>query len=289
MLNYLRVVRCKHWIKNLFIFIPAFFGKIIFSKSVILDSLLGFIAFSFAASFIYILNDIRDIKFDKLHPQKSKRPIASGMVSKERAIFLMLALLSVSIVLSLNLSVEFSMLLLLYLVLNIFYSFGLKNISLLDVFIIAIGFILRVFCGAELSDVHVSDWLILMTFLLSLFMGLGKRRDDLIIIKNGGNTELRKSLSGYNLEFLNISITVMVSVTFVCYVMYTTSEEVTAYVGSHYLYLTSAFVLIGLLRYLQIIFIERACSSPTNILWKDIFIQLTIVFWIITFLIFLYL
>ena len=289
MLKYLRLIRCKDWIKNLFIFIPAFFGKVIFSKSVIQDSLLGFVAFSFVASSIYILNDIRDIKFDKLHPQKSKRPIASGKVSKERAIYLMLVLLSVSIVLSLNLSVEFSMLLLLYLVLNIFYSLGLKNISLLDVFIIAIGFVLRVFCGAELADVSISDWLILMTFLLALFMGVGKRRDDLIIIENGGSSELRKSLSGYSMEFVNISITIMVPIIFVCYVMYSTSKEVSIYMGSHYIYLTSVFVLLGLLRYLQIIFLEKASASPTNILWKDIFIQLTIVFWIITFLIFLYL
>lgn len=289
MLKYLRLIRCKDWIKNLFIFIPAFFGKVIFSKSVIQDSLLGFVAFSFVASSIYILNDIRDIKFDKLHPQKSKRPIASGKVSKERAMYLMLVLLSVSIVLSLNLSVEFSMLLLLYLVLNIFYSLGLKNISLLDVFIIAIGFVLRVFCGAELADVRISDWLILMTFLLALFMGVGKRRDDLIIIENGGSSELRKSLSGYSMEFVNISITIMVPIIFVCYVMYSTSKEVSIYMGSHYIYLTSVFVLLGLLRYLQIIFLEKASASPTNILWKDIFIQLTIVFWIITFLIFLYL
>lgn len=174
-----------------------------------------------------------------------------------------------------------------YFFLNLFYSLGVKNIPIIDVICIAIGFVLRIHAGAVLANVPLSMWLILMVFLLALFMALGKRRDDVLLQLSSG-VEMRKSIDGYNKEFLNVSITIVSSVILVCYLMYCISPEVIARLKTPHLFYTSIFVLVGILRYLQIIFVKNDSGSPTRILYKDRFLQITLILWIFSFYLLIY-
>jgi decaprenyl-phosphate phosphoribosyltransferase len=173
-----------------------------------------------------------------------------------------------------------------YLLLNIFYSFFLKHIAIIDIVCIAIGFVLRVFAGGIAGDVPVSHWIIIMSFLLAVFLALAKRRDDLILASQGHN--VRKSVDGYSLDFISSSMAIMASVVIVAYLLYTVSPETIARHGTDKLYLTSFWVIVGLLRYLQLTFVEGKTGSPTKLLLKDYFLQLTITLWIIIVFILIY-
>lgn len=170
---------------------------------------------------------------------------------------------------------------------NIAYSLGLKRIAIIDVFIVSMGFVLRIFAGSVATQTPLSHWIILMTFLLSLFMAFAKRRDDVLIFNTSG-ISVRKNVSRLNLQFLNAAIVIVATMTMICYIMYTVAEEVMERLGSEHLYVTSIFVLLGILRYLQRILVDDASGSPTHILLKDRFIQLTIAGWIVSFLVIIY-
>ena len=172
--------------------------------------------------------------------------------------------------------------LLAYLVLNIAYSIKLKHIAIVDIVIIAIGFVLRLFVGSTVTDTPLSMWIVIMTFLLALFIALAKRRDDVIIYNETGQ-KMRKVVGGYNLQFIETSMSIMASVTLVAYIIYTTSDRVIQHFHSEYLYLTSLFVIIGILRYLQITFVNEDSGSPTKIILSDHFIQLALLGWILSF------
>ena len=234
------------------------------------------------ASAVYILNDYRDIEDDKLHPTKKYRPLAAGSISIFQAVSLMIVFSITGFVLMGFLKLEALVILLVYVLLNIAYSFYLKHIAILDIVIIAIGFVLRLFIGSVVTGIQLSTWIVIMTFLLALFMGLAKRRDDVLIFQNTG-TKLRKVVDGYNLQFLETAMAIMASVVIVAYTMYTTSSEVVTRVQSQYLYLTSVFVILGVMRYLQISFVYNDSGSPTKIVLKDRFIQVTLLGWILTF------
>lgn len=274
------LLRPHQWIKNFFIFAPLLFS-LEFDSGIIYDVLVGFLLFSFAASSIYILNDYHDINEDKAHPIKCKRPLASGTISKKMAIFTMVCLFSFSIICSFYLNIMFACILLIYIILNIAYTFKLKHVSILDISIIAIGFVLRIFAGAELISSTPSMWIVLVTFVLALFLALAKRRDDCLLAINGKKT--RKNIDGYNLEMVNAAMTLMAGVTIVSYLMYTVSPEVLARLNTHNLYLTSFFVILGILRYMQLTFVELNSGSPTKLVLKDKFLQFTIIAWVISF------
>ncbi len=174
-----------------------------------------------------------------------------------------------------------------YLLMNIAYSLRLKRIAIIDVFIVSIGFVLRIAAGSVATQTPLSHWIVLMTFLLSLFMAFAKRRDDVLIF-NASGVKVRKSVSRLNLSFLNAAIIIVATMTMICYIMYTVADEVIERLGSEYLYTTSLFVLLGILRYLQRILVDDASGSPTHILLKDRFIQLTIAGWIASFLFIIY-
>ena len=164
----------------------------------------------------------------------------------------------------------------------------LKQIALVDVFIIAIGFVLRVILGGVVNDIILSHWIVLMTFLLALFLAFAKRRDDVVLYQETGVLP-RKNVNRYNLDFMNQALTIVSAVTLVAYVMYTVSDDVMKQFNSHYIYLTTVFVLAGILRYLQITIVDVKSGSPTKVLMKDRFVQLCIVGWIAAFLIVIYL
>ena len=273
------LARPHQWLKNVFVLAPLFFS-FHFTAENILASMLGFVLFSLVASSIYILNDYHDIEEDRQHPTKCNRPLASGKVTKSQAILLIICLWAVVLVGGYLLNPAFLVAIVAYVFLNILYSFKLKHIPILDITIIAIGFVLRVFAGAVLIAVVPTMWIVLVTFLLALFLALAKRRDDCLLARDGLKT--RKNIDGYNLELVNASMVLMAAVTLVSYIMYTVSPEVVARAGSDHLYLSALFVVVGILRYMQITFVEENSGSPTKLLFKDRFLQLTLLGWIVT-------
>lgn len=275
-------MRPHQYIKNLFIFLPLFFALKITDTGLLLNAIIAFIAFSLTASAVYTLNDYHDIEEDKQHPKKSNRPLASGAISKIQAIIIMGVLSGVGIVLMYSLSVQAMALLVGYVLMNIAYSFYLKHIPIVDVMIIAIGFVLRLFIGSAVTGVHLSMWIVIMTFLLALFMALAKRRDDVLIFLDTGK-KMRKVIDGYNLQFLDTAMAIMAAVVIVSYIIYTTSTEVVEKFHTQYLYLTALFVILGIMRYLQITFVYNDSGSPTKIIIRDHFMKVILAGWIISF------
>jgi 4-hydroxybenzoate polyprenyltransferase len=170
---------------------------------------------------------------------------------------------------------------------NIAYSVHLKHMAIIDITIIAVGFVLRLFIGSVVTGISLSHWIVIMTFLLALFMALSKRRDDVLIYEKVGK-KMRRVIGGYSLQFLDIAMAIMASVVIVSYIMYTSSSEVMERLGSDYLYLTALFVIMGVMRYLQITFVLLNSGSPTQIVLKDRFIQSTLLLWFISFIWILY-
>lgn len=285
-MKYFQLLRVSHWVKNLFFFLPIFFAGDFFGP-LPLDLFIGFFLFSFAVSSIYVINDYQDRVKDAQHPVKKNRPFAAGTINPVVGLALAVVLFLVAFVGGFLLNKIFFLYLSFYFILNLFYSFGVKNIPIIDVLIIAIGFVIRIHAGAVLANVPLSMWLILMVFLLALFMALGKRRDDVLLQMSSG-IEMRKAIDGYNKEFLNVSITIVSSVILVCYLMYCISPEVVARLKTQHLFYTSIFVLVGVLRYLQIIFVQNDSGSPTKILYKDRFLQITLLLWILSFYLLIY-
>lgn len=283
--SYLKLMRVHHWVKNLFIFLPLFFSFQFKDISLLIANVWSFIGFSFLASAIYIINDWCDHEDDKLHPEKKHRPIASGAVTSKEAFVLLVILFILCIVVYACVLKNMNALYLVmgYFILNILYSIRLKRIPIIDISIVAVGFVIRVFVGGIVIDTPLSQWLIIMTFLLALLLALGKRRDDVIIYEKTGN-KTRKNIDGYNLSFTNAGIIIITAVILIAYIMYTMSDEIIMRNGDN-LYLTSIFVIIGLLRYLLIIFINEKSGSPTMILFKDHFLHIIILMWLMSFLI----
>jgi 4-hydroxybenzoate polyprenyltransferase len=275
-------MRLHQYIKNLFIFLPLFFALKITDIPLLIHAFIAFIAFSLVASAIYTFNDYHDIEDDRAHPKKKSRPLASGAITKSQALIIIAILVVGGVGLMTTLSFKAVGILSVYVVMNIAYTFYLKHIAILDIVIIAIGFVLRLFIGSAVTGITLSMWIVVMTFLLALFMALAKRRDDVLIFLDTGK-KMRKAIDGYNLQFLDTSMAIMASVVIVAYTIYTTSPEVIARVHSEYLYLTALFVILGVLRYLQVAFVLKDSGSPTKIVLKDRFMQLTLLGWVISF------
>ena len=283
----IKLMRPSQYVKNLFIFLPLFFALKITNVPLLIDTIIAFISFSLITSAIYVLNDYCDIEEDRKHPKKKNRPLASGKISQFEAIVIMAILSFVGFILMIIYFPESVVILVLYVILNIVYSFHLKHIAILDVAIVAIGFVLRLFVGSSVTDIKLSMWIVMMTFLLALFMALAKRRDDVLIFLKTGK-KMRKVIDGYTLQFLDILMAIMASIVIVAYIIYTTSSEVVERFHSQYLYLTAFFVILGIMRYLQVTFVYLDSGSPTKIVLKDRFMQLTIVAWIVSFFWILY-
>ena len=243
--NIFQLIRVKHWVKNILIFIPLLCSGLI-NYSNVLDCIIGFFAFCFASSFIYVINDIKDIEKDKLHPTKRNRPLASGKIKKSTAIYIAVLMLILSI--SINTLINNNILnislyiLLSYIVINILYSFGLKNIAIVDIILLASGFILRVYYGAAIINVAVSDWLFLTILSGSLFLGLGKRKKELI-----NSEKSRKVLQEYNEAFLDKFQYVTLGLMLVFYSLWVIEQDI------KYLSFTIPLIIIIFMRYFLII------------------------------------
>lgn len=281
-LSIIKLMRMHQYIKNIFIFAPLFFMIKISDLVLLANTTIAFIAFSLTASAVYILNDYNDIKEDRQHPKKKYRPLASNAIGKIEALIIMAVLFIIGFSIMASLSLEAFAILAIYVLMNIAYIFRLKHVAILDISIIAIGFVLRLFVGSVVTGIGLSMWIVIMTFLLALFMALAKRRDDVLIYLDTGK-KMRKVVDGYNLEFLDNAMAIMGSVIIISYISYTTSPEVLLRVGSEYLYLTAFFVIVGIMRYLKIVFVLKNSGSPTSIVAKDFFIQLLLIGWVVSF------
>ena len=292
MIHYIRLLRPLQWIKNVFVFAPIFFSNHLLETAYLLPAIVLFASFCMISSSIYCFNDVRDVEADRLHPKKCNRPIASGKVSiKGGYVMMILCLVAAFVLLLFTGSVNTPYLYIIiggYWLMNVAYCIKLKQIAILDVSIIAIGFVIRVFAGGLVVDIWVSHWLVMMTFLVTLFMALSKRNDDYRIYEQTG-IKPRVSITGYNKTFINEATAIVASVTLVSYIMYTMSEEVIVRLGTRYVYLTSGWVLAGLLRYLQNMIVFGLSGSPTKTIVKDHFVQLCILGWILSFFAIIYL
>ena len=283
----IKLLRPAQWCKNAFVFLPLFFDKKFTDPRLLALTCLCFVIFSLAASAVYCLNDIMDRKADAQHPVKCQRPIASGAVSVPAGWAAMVICAALAIGLTLVFVPKLIWLLLGYMVLNVAYSLWLKHVDLVDMLIVASFYVMRVLAGAITCAIIPSQWIVVMTFLLALFLVLGKRRDDVMIQAESG-TVVRRGAANYNLQFVNMALTLVATVTIVAYMMYTMSGEVTSRLGSKYVYCTAVFVLAGLLRYLQLTVVGNRTGSPTKVLFHDHFIQLCLLGWIVSFILIIY-
>ena len=287
----IKVARPTHWIKNIFVFLPVFFGGALLNTTEVVAAALTFMSFSLAASAIYCLNDIIDVDADRAHPVKCKRPIASGAITIPQAYGMMTVSLLLSILLMFLLPESHTksiLVIIAYFVINVAYCLRLKEYAIIDVCIIASGFVLRILAGGYATGVHLSKWIVLMTFLLTLFLAFAKRRDDVLRMNTTGRAP-RKNTSRYNLTFINQAITITGSVMVVCYVMYTVSPEIIAQFATDKLYLTSILVILAILRYLQISVVDEKSGDPVKVALSDRATQLILLAWLLSFLIIIYL
>lgn len=287
MIHYVKLIRPQQWIKNLFIFIPPFFAGVLFNSKTLIEGTIGLISFSLVASAVYILNDLKDIEVDRAHPAKKYRPLASSRISKQAAIALLALFSLTGLGIGFWLNEEFGYVITGYFLLNIGYCFGLKKVAILDMLIVALGFVLRTIAGGFIAEVAISQWLLIMIFLLSFFLAIAKRRDDILLQETSG-VSVRKSTEKYNLDFINAAMTMISTIMIMAYIMYTISEEVIERIGFEHLYLTSIFVLSGIMRYLQMALVENKTSSPVRILYTDRFIQSVLVLWVLSFIFIIY-
>ena len=258
--NILQLIRVKHWVKNILIFIPLACSGLINYNNV-LNCIIAFFSFCFASSFIYVINDIKDIEKDRLHPTKRNRPLASGKIKKSTAICIAVLVLILSI--STNTLINNNIfnisfyILISYIIINIFYSFGLKNVAIVDIILLASGFILRVYYGAAIINVEVSDWLFLTILSASLFLGLGKRKKELMTSEKS-----RKVLQEYNEAFLDKFQYVMLGLTLVFYSLWVIEQDI------KYLTFTIPLIIVVFMRYCLII--EKSNEGdPTTIFYQD--------------------
>lgn len=276
------LIRPKQWVKNLFVFAPILFAGKLMDLPMLLTNILAFASFCCVSSSVYVLNDIIDVESDRVHKKKRYRPIAAGYVSIKQAKILFVFLIALTAVLSSMLPVLFLITISAYLVNNLLYSFKVKNVVLLDVFSISIGFILRVIAGAVAIDVSVSSWMIITTIFISLFLGISKRRAELSGPNQDNLEKQRKVLSDYDVIFVDQLNTIAATGTIISYALYTVSEKAVNAFHSDKLIYTTPFVLYGIFRYLYLLHQKNLGESPTQIVTKDVPIIINSLLWLIT-------
>ncbi|MFC2157778.1 decaprenyl-phosphate phosphoribosyltransferase [Acidobacteriota bacterium] len=274
-------LRPQQWTKNFFIFAPLIFSENISNMNMLLKTGAAFGLFCMISRAGYILNDLRDLEEDKLHPLKSRRPLASGRVKKSQAFIFLVLISCLSMTLSLFLNLEFFLLLTSYFILQIFYSFWLKNVVILDVFIVAAGFFLRVLAGGLVIGVYVSPWILICTLLLALFLALSKRRHELLLLDTEAKNH-RPILGEYSPYLLDQMIAVVTASTVISYCLYTISTETITKFGTKNLIFTVPFVLYGVFRYLYLIHQKAEGGTPEMLIIKDKPLLISIFLWILT-------
>lgn len=283
----LKLTRPVQWLKNgILIAALIFAGEFTYQDKVI-TAFLAMLIFCLLSSAIYVFNDFLDCEKDKLHPIKKNRPLASGKVSKKSAVILTAVLLIASLYFALLININFFLVSVSFVLLNILYTLWLKQIVIVDVMSIALSFVIRAYAGALAINVPASKWLIINTLMLALFLGFGKRRHELVLLEKNA-TAHRKTLIKYSPYLLDQLIGVVTSAVVVIYLLYTFSSEVSIKLGTENLFLTIPFVIYGIFRYLFLIHREEMGGSPTKVLISDKPILITVVLWIVTIILILY-
>lgn len=268
MKTYLKLMRIHHYIKNILIFLPLIFSHQLFNVEYFIKTVYGFIAFSLMTSVIYILNDVKDIENDRNHPTKKNRPLASGAITKSNAYRLLAMLMILSswfIYLSCGTSIIPVIWMIAYLVINIGYSFGLKNVPILDITILVAGFVIRVLFGSSITNIEISSWLYLTILTASFYMGLGKRRNELIHSKE---YETRKVLKYYNKDFLDKSMTIFMTLALAFYSLWCMDGTTIERVGTNIIIWTIPFVIIILLKY-SLDIEHESDGDPVEVIFRD--------------------
>jgi 4-hydroxybenzoate polyprenyltransferase len=274
--GYLRSMRIKHWVKNVFIFAPLIFS-LNFDKPIYIGrTLIMCTAFCLAASAVYLFNDIADRDRDRLHPKKKNRPIASGHVSVRSALILAAVLFLAAMAVSGILGLSSLMVVLVYVGLNVAYSLLLKNQTFVDVMVIATGFLLRVVAGAVAINVELSSWMLLTTFFLSLFLGFGKRRKEVTESSPGH----RAVFQDYTVELLNALIIISAALTIITYSLYIVTSKTMISLGRDKFIATIPFVVFGVFRYMFLVYRHNDGGDPAEILLKDKVMLIDIALWI---------
>jgi 4-hydroxybenzoate polyprenyltransferase len=272
-------MRPKQWVKNVFIFAGLIFSRNLFDASLLTKVFLGFILFCLGASSVYIFNDICDIEKDKEHPEKCKRPLAAGHINLTKAYLASTTFAATALIGAFFLDLRFFVILTVYVGMNIAYSVKLKHIVILDVMCIAFGFVFRVLAGTALAGVQASDWLIICTITISLFLGFSKRRHELTLV--GANAENhRKVLSDYSIVFLDQMIAVATACSVMSYALYTIADETIARFSTRNLVFTIPFVIYGIYRYLYLLYQKQIGGNPTSALLTDFPLLLNGLLWV---------
>jgi len=272
-------LRPQQWIKNFFIFAPVIFSRNLLNPSMVLKTAAAFAAFCLVASAHYIFNDIRDLEEDRLHPVKSKRPLASGRLKTGPAVLSCVVIAVLGLAVAATVSRGLLIISAVYLVLQVLYSLWLKRVVILDVFVVAAGFVIRVVAGGLAIEVTISSWLLICTMLLALFLAMGKRRHEIVLLE-GDAANHRPILKEYNTALLDQMISVVTASTLVAYCLYTISEETVAKFGTRKLIYTVPFVLYGIFRYLYLIYLKTEGGSPESLIIKDKPLLLDLFLWI---------
>ncbi len=291
MFDYIRLARPKQWIKNFFIFAPLIFSHHLLNLEKVKIEFIAFLAFSFIASSIYVINDIADRGLDRIHPVKRNRPIASGRVKIWQGVLFSALLFCLGFVLALKLPFRAFVLIISYFLMMFLYSFKLKHIVILDVFVIAIGFMLRVLVGAYAIKVIVSKWLFITTLFLSLFISISKRRMELYFsFQNQNSTagEQRKVLDEYNIRFADQMLAITAGGSVISYALYTISDRTVSLFKTEALIYTTIFVLYGIFRYMYLIYQKKSGENPTDVILGDLGIILNVFIWLLTCVVIIY-
>lgn len=282
----IKLLRPSHWLKNVFVFMPLFFSGAFLHLELLALSLVAFALFCMVSSAVYCINDVLDREADRSHPKKRLRPVASGAVSPATAIALAAALVVVAMALPFFIypspsyalalvAVVFS-----YMLINVAYSFWLKHMAIIDIMVIALGFVLRVVAGGVACAIYLSSWIIIMTFLVTLLIAMSKRRSDFMIQEREGNPQ-RASVKNYSPLFMNVGIGILAAMSIFGYIMYSLSPSGVA-CSSQYFYCSSIFVIGGILRYLMLVFARGEGDEPVAMLTHDRGLQACVICWFIS-------
>ncbi|MGB8953038.1 MAG: decaprenyl-phosphate phosphoribosyltransferase [Candidatus Aminicenantales bacterium] len=286
-LDIVESLRPSQWAKNLFVFAAYIFAKKFFDVSLLLKTAAAFAVFCILSGSLYLWNDVFDIKEDRHHPKKSLRPIASGRIKTHQALGFFFLLSILSLLMAFGLNRNFFWACLVYFVLQTAYSLKLKHVVILDIFIIAAGFVIRVVAGGLVIKVPISSWLLICTMLLALFLAMGKRRHELVLLENSASVH-RPILKEYSAYLLDQMISVVTASTLIAYCLYTISEETIQKFGTQNLIYTTPFVLYGIFRYLYLVHQKGKGGSPEELILTDRPLLIAIVLWILAVIVILY-
>jgi 4-hydroxybenzoate polyprenyltransferase len=284
----IRLLRPQQWVKNAFLVAPLIFSKHLFSIEYLDTTILALIVFSLVSSSVYIVNDIADREADRQHPIKKNRPIASGLISIPEAIVTFVVVLAIIVIAGKDLNYRFQLTALIYFVLNLSYSFGLKKVILVDVFVIAAGFMLRVLAGAYAIAVLISPWLVLCTLFVSVFLAISKRRGELMLVKNTEGYSGRAVLQQYDIGLMDQLMTIAAAGMAISYALYTVAERTVTIFGTDNLIFTTVFVLFGIFRYLFLVRRKENDDNPAHVLITDWAMVFNVIAWFASCIVIIY-